>query len=93
MYRALEKRVSENFILPASVALSDARPTSDQVRSGNIFRRLIMNIFYDHSLPSADSRRAVVCQFQAKKMCTNTPPSILHKSIDIDLRRMLTGTG
>ena len=44
------------------------RPTGDQevagstpAEVGNILSwRLIMNIFYGHSLPSADSRRAVV---------------------------------
>ena len=53
---------------PASVAQLDARPTGDQevvgstpAEVGNILSwRLIMNIFYGHSLPSADSRRVVV---------------------------------
>ena len=48
------------------------RPTEDQevagsnpAEVGNILSwRLIMNIFYGHSLPSADSRRAVVSLWQ-----------------------------
>ena len=50
--------------LSASVAQSDAIPTGDHgvvgsfsAESGNIILR---NIFYEHSLPSAVSRRAVV---------------------------------
>ena len=52
---------------PGSVARSDARLPGMQtvagsnLTSGNILSwRLVMNNFYDHSLPSADSRRADV---------------------------------
>ena len=59
----------------ALVAQLDARPTGDQVVTGSIPAevgnilswRLIMKYFYGHSLPSADSRRAVSCQFLAKE--------------------------
>ena len=55
-------------VRPASVAQLDARPTGDQkfegstsARSTTFFRGdSIMNIFYGHSLPFADWRRAVV---------------------------------
>ena len=51
-----------------SVGQLDARPTGDQevagstpAEAGNILSwRLIMKYFYSHSLPSADSRRAIV---------------------------------
>ena len=53
--------------MPASLAQLDAQPTGYRVvglittGSGNIFlRRLVMNIFYGHSFPSADPGRAVV---------------------------------
>ena len=56
----------------ASVAQLDARPTEDQevagstpAEVGNILSwRFIINIFYSHSLPFADSRRAVVSFWQ-----------------------------
>ena len=59
--------LSQNRNAPASVAQSDARPTSDQEAAGStpagsaIFFRgdWSWNIFYGHSRPSADSRRAV----------------------------------
>ena len=52
----------------ASVAQSDVRPADDQENTGLIYAgycnilswRLIWNIFWGHSFPSADSRRAVV---------------------------------
>ena len=52
----------------ASVAQLDARPTEDQEVAGStpaevgniLYHLFIINIFYSHSLPSADSRRAVV---------------------------------
>ena len=58
--------------LLASVAQLDARPTGDQevagstpAEVGNILSwRLIMKYFLCHSLPSADSRRAVVSFWQ-----------------------------
>ena len=48
--------------LPASVAQLDARPTGDQEVAGSTPADgdWSWNIFYGHSLPSADSRRAVV---------------------------------
>ena len=54
--------------MPASVALLDARPTGDQGVAGSTPAGLAhsfveiwsSNIFYGHSLISADSRRAVV---------------------------------
>ena len=54
--------------VPASVAQLDAHPTGDQEVAGSTPARLATffrwdwsgNIFYGHSLPSADSRRAVV---------------------------------
>ena len=58
-------------IMPASVAQLDAGPTGDQVAGstpsevGNILLwKLIMKYFLGHSLPSADSRRAVVSFWQ-----------------------------
>ena len=53
---------------PALVAQLDACLTGDQEVAGStpaevaniLLWLLIMNIFYGHSLPSADSRRAVV---------------------------------
>ena len=53
---------------PTSMAQLDARPTGDLEVAGSIPAGLATffcedwswNIFYDHSLPSADSRRAVV---------------------------------
>ena len=59
--------------MPALVAQLDARPTGDQevagstpAKVGNILSW--RNIFYGHSLPSADSRRAKgSCQFLAKE--------------------------
>ena len=56
------------FFKPALVAQLDARPTGDQTVAGStpagaaaFFRGdWSGNIFYGHSLPSADSRRAVV---------------------------------
>ena len=50
---------------PASLAQMDAHPSGDQEVTGSIFFRgdLIRNIFYGHSLPSADSGRAVVVSF------------------------------
>ena len=58
--------------MPASVAQLDARPTGDQEvvgstppRSATFFRGdWSWNIFYGYSLPSADSRRAVVSFWQ-----------------------------
>ena len=55
-------------MLQASLAQLDARPTGDQeiagsipARSATFFRgNLIMKYFLRHSLPSADTRRAVV---------------------------------
>ena len=55
-------------ILPASMAQLDARLTEDQevagstlIRSATFIRRdWSWNTFYGHSLPSADTRRAVV---------------------------------
>ena len=61
--------VWQNFMpMRASVAQLDARPSGDQevagsspTEVGNFFRGdWSWNIFYGHSLPSADSRRAVV---------------------------------
>ena len=60
------------YQMPALVAQLDARPTGDQevvgstpTKVGNILSwRLIMKCFYGHSLPSADSRRAVVSFWQ-----------------------------
>ena len=57
---------------PASVAQLDARPTGDQEVAGptptgsaTFFRGdWSWNIFYGHSLPSADSRRAIVSFWQ-----------------------------
>ena len=51
--------MSTRNIQPASVAQFDARPTGDQevVGSATFFYG---DFFYGHSLPSADSRRAVV---------------------------------
>ena len=54
--------------ISASVAQSDTHPIGDQevmglipARSGNFISwRLIMKYFYNHSLPSAASRKAVV---------------------------------
>ena len=51
---------------PASVAQLDARPTGDQEVAGSTPAEVgnilswSWNIYYGHSLPSADSRRAVV---------------------------------
>ena len=61
-----------HFLLPASVAQLDARPTGGQevvgstpAEVGNILcGDWSWNIFYSHSLPSADSRRAVVSFWQ-----------------------------
>ena len=58
----------EEGAMPASVAHLDARPTGDQEVAGSTPAKLATffrgawswNIFYGHSLPSADSRRAVV---------------------------------
>ena len=51
---------------PALVALLDVRPTGDQEGAvGSILSwRLIMKYFLRHSLPSADSRRAIVSFLQ-----------------------------
>ena len=64
--------------MPASVAWLDAHSTGDQEVAGSIPTRscailpwrLIMNIFYGHSLPSADSRRALLAS--GKRMYTST---------------------
>ena len=52
---------------------ADARPAGDQEVASSTPAKffcgdLIMNIFYGHSLPSADSRRAAVSFWQ--RMCT-----------------------
>ena len=48
-------------LLPASVVQLDVCPTGDQeVASSTFHGDRSWNIFYGHSLPSADSRRAVV---------------------------------
>ena len=60
--------LSRKANLPASVAQLDARPTGDQEVAGSTPAEVgnilcgdwSWNIFYGHSLPSADSRRAVV---------------------------------
>ena len=60
-----KKHLSE---MPASMAQLDARPTGDREVGGSISTGSATffhgdwswNIFYSHSLPSADSRRAVV---------------------------------
>ena len=60
------------LFVPASVAQLDARPTNDQevasltpTGSATFFHGdLIMKYFLCHSLPSADSRRAVVSFWQ-----------------------------
>ena len=57
------------FRQPASVAQLDAHLTGDQEVMGStpadVFRGdWSWNIFYGHSLPSADSRRAVVSFWQ-----------------------------
>ena len=56
------------------------RPTGDQVAGltpaevGNVLSwRVIMNIFYGHSLPSADSRRAVVSFWRKNVHNTDKP--------------------
>ena len=58
------------------MAQLDARPTGDQevvgstpAEVGNILSWRLINIFYSHSLPSADSRRAVV-SVSGERMCT-----------------------
>ena len=75
-----------------SVAQLDARPTGDQEIAGSIPRRvgnilcgnLIMKYFYGHSLPSADSRRAVGSFWRKNVHNTGYPlrgPSLPCKSV------------
>ena len=54
---------SLHVVEPASVSQLDARLTGDQVVAGSTlpgWPHSFMEIFYGHSLPSADSRRADV---------------------------------
>ena len=61
-----------NSVMPASVAHLDRRPTGDQEVAGSTPARLATffygdwswHIFYGHSLPSADLRRAIVSFWQ-----------------------------
>ena len=65
--------------MPASVAQLDARPTGGQEVAGSspagsatFFRGdLIMKFFYGHSLPSADSSRAVVSFWRKTVLSTS----------------------
>ena len=58
--------------MPALVAQLDARPTGDQEAAGSTLAGSATffhedwswDIFYGHSLPSADSRRAIVSFWQ-----------------------------
>ena len=75
-WKILRYHLTLTDILLASVAQLDARPTGDQEVAGSTPAGLAYsfmeiwswNIFYSHSLPSADSRGQL--SFSGKRMCT-----------------------